>query len=125
MEKKMFLRASNLIFEKAKDLRNNLTPAESILWSYLRQKPLGHKFRRQHPISIYIADFYCHSLKLIIEVDGNIHDKDRVHTHDIERQRNLEAEGIGFLRFTNFAVEKNLEVVIETIERYIQNKTKD
>jgi len=66
MRKSMFIGASNLIFEKAKDLRNNPTHAETLLWGYLKQNPLSHKFRRQHPISIYVADFYCHSLKLTV-----------------------------------------------------------
>lgn len=118
----MFLGANNLLFERAKALRNNPTNAERIMWSYLRQKPLGHKFRKQHPISIYVADFYCHSLKLIIEVDGDIHCDEQVFQHDIERQKNLEADGIKFLRFTNGEVEKNLEKVILTIENYIVNQ---
>ena len=106
----MFIGASNLIFEKAKDLRNNPTHAETLLWGYLKQKPLGYKFRRQHPISIYIADFYCHALKLIIEIDGMIHANIDVCGNDVERQKKLEADGIKFLRFTNEQVEKKLEL---------------
>ncbi len=117
----MFLGADKLIFENAKAQRNNPTHAETILWAYLRQKPFGHKFRRQHPISIYIADFYCHSLKLIIEVDGKIHDYTQVLEHDLERQKNLENEGIKFLRFKNAEVEKQLELVILAIENFIIN----
>ncbi len=117
----MFLGADKLIFENAKAQRNNPTHAETILWAYLRQKPFGHKFRRQHPISIYIADFYCHSLKLIIEVDGKIHDNTQVLEHDLERQKNLENEGIKFLRFKNAEVEKQLELVILAIENFINN----
>lgn len=115
----MFLGADKLIFENARTLRENPTNAELVLWSYLKQKPLGYKFRRQHPISIYIADFYCHSLKLIIEVDGGIHSVPDVQKLDIERQKNLESDGINFLRFTNHEVEKNLETVIKKIEEYI------
>ena len=119
MKKKMFLGAHNLIFENAKALRNTPTPAESILWSYLKQKPSGYKFRRQHQISIYIADFYCHVLKLIIEIDGNVHAELEVVAKDIERQKNLEAEGISFIRFTNEQIEKNIEYAIKTIDAYI------
>ena len=115
----MFLGADRKIFENAKSLRANPTHEETILWSYLIQKPLGHKFRRQHPISIYVADFYCHALKLIVEVDGGIHKNSEVHRHDIERQKNLETEGISFLRFTNNDVLRNLELVIQKIEEYI------
>ncbi len=120
MEKKMFLKASNLIFEKARILRNNPTHAELMMWFYLKQKPPGHRFRRQHPISIYVADFYCHSLKMIIEIDGNVHAENEVRTNDETRQKNLEAEGISFLRFTNILVEKSLEKVISIIENYIR-----
>lgn len=105
--------------ENAKALRNNPTNAEELLWAYLWQKPLGHKFRRQHPISIYIADFYCHSLKLIIEIDGGVHGEVEVAKRDIERQKNLESEGIHFFRFTNEQVEKRIQEVIGAIENYI------
>ncbi len=123
MEKKMFLGADSHIFENARLLRDNLTRAESILWDYLRKKSLGYKFRRQHPISIYIADFYCHALKLIIEVDGGIHMDVEVQKRDRERQKYLESEGISFLRFTNDDVETRMERVIERIEEFIQAKT--
>jgi len=119
MERKMFLKASNLIFERAKALRNNPTHAEMILWSYLRQKPLGCKFRRQHPIANYVADFYSHELKMVIEVDGNIHNDNDVILKDMERQKDLEMRGISVLRFTNNEVEKYLETVIKKIENYI------
>jgi cyclase len=125
MKKQMFLGASNLVFENARALRNNPTHAENVIWQYLRQKPFGHKFRRQHPIGIYIADFYCHSLKLIVEIDGNIHETIEVAQRDAERQRHLESEGISFLRFTNKQVEKKMEEVSSKIENYIlssQNK---
>ena len=97
----MFLGADKLLFENAKTLRSNPTHAEIILCSYLKQRPLGYKFRRQHPISIYIADFYCHSIKLIIEVDGNVHEEIDTAMKDAERQKSIEAEGLSFIRFTN------------------------
>ena len=118
----MFLGADSHIFENARSLRDNLTLAETILWAYLRKKSLGSKFRRQHPISIYIADFYCHALKLIIEVDGGIHADAEVRKRDLERQNYLESEGISFLRFTNDDVEKRMELVIEKIEEFIKVK---
>ena len=118
----MFLGADNNIFDNARVLRKSPTHAESILWSYLRQKPMGYKFRRQHPISIYIADFYCHSLKLIIEVDGGIHLNSDVQKQDQERQKNLESEDLFFIRCKNEDVEKNLENVIKRIEEFISAK---
>jgi imidazole glycerol-phosphate synthase subunit HisF len=124
MRKKMFLGADHLIFQNAKELRKNMTHAETLLWGYLVQRPLGYKFRRQHPISIFIADFYSHALKLAIEVDGSIHDSNEAKEQDASRQQILEAEGIRFLRFTNEAVEKHLETVIKEIENYIIKNTK-
>ena len=70
----MWKGATPRIFSNAKKLRDNATDSENILWEALRNKRLdGYKFRRQHPLAIYIADFYCHELKLVIEVDGGYH----------------------------------------------------
>lgn len=69
----MFLGADRLIFQNAYALRGSMTDAETLLWGYLKGSQLGAKFRRQHPIGIYIADFYCHQRKLIIELDGSVH----------------------------------------------------
>ncbi len=90
----MFLGADRFIFQNAQTLRNTQTEAEAILWAYLKSKQLGVKFRRQHPLGIYIADFYCHSHKLVIELDGSIHNHPDVAANDILRQTNLEADGI-------------------------------
>jgi len=117
MKKKMFYGASNLIFEKAKELRNNLTFAELVLWGYLKQNPLGHKFRRQHPLGIFIADFYCHSLKLVIEVDGNIHDTLEAKINDERREHIIKSEGLSILRFRN----KEVKGLNEDLRRRILN----
>jgi imidazole glycerol-phosphate synthase subunit HisF len=77
MKRKMFSGADKLLFEKAAALRSRQTFAEELLWNYLRTKPLGFKFRRQHSFSNYILDFYCHALNLVIEVDGSIHQVQR------------------------------------------------
>jgi len=66
-----------------------MTPAENLLWGYLKGNRLGIKFRRQHPIDIYIADFYCHQLRLIIEVDGSIHSLPDLALSDSIRQKHL------------------------------------
>ena len=120
----MFLGATNLIFENAKALRYNPTHAELTLWGYLKQRPLGFKYRRQHPIAQYIADFYCHELKLIIEVDGSVHTDNEVIAKDIERQTFLEENGIHFLRFTNNDVERHLDLVINKIKNHVQSHGK-
>jgi cyclase len=123
MEKKMFLGASPELFKNAKELRENETKQEKILWQYLKGKPMGFKFRRQHPVKWYIVDFYCHFLKLVIEVDGGIHDLKQVKLHDIERQKFLEKDGLTFLRFSNQQIEKDFESVKTAIEtQLISNK---
>ena len=74
-DESMFKGASAKIFKNAEVLRNRMTESESLLWDKLKSKKFhGLKFRCQHPIQTYIADFYCHKLKLIIEIDGGYHD---------------------------------------------------
>ena len=116
----MFYGASPMIFELAKKLRNNVTPTEMILWGRLKEYFPQLKFRRQHPVSIYIADFYCHSKKIIIEIDGGIHNLPDIKNNDIIRQTDLESLGIKVLRFTTNDILKNLETTIEIIEKNIK-----
>jgi very-short-patch-repair endonuclease len=123
MEKKMFYQAGATIFHNARDLRNQPTDAERTLWMHLRTKPQGYKFRRQHPAGNYIIDFYCHSLKLAIEADGSIHDKDDIMQADAERQKILEASGITFIRFTNEEIMLHMDYVIEKIDQVINKCT--
>lgn len=120
MQKKMFLDATQSVFVNAAALRSQMTPAEKALWTYLRSRPMGYKFRRQHAISKYIADFYCHSLKLIIEVDGGIHDLKSVADNDKARQEFLASEGIRFLRLTNAEVLSAFDNVKAKIELQLQ-----
>jgi phosphoribosylformimino-5-aminoimidazole carboxamide ribotide isomerase len=120
MEKNMFYNAHPLIFKRAEELRNNQTESEELLWNYLRQNQLGLKFRRQHPASFYVLDFYAHSIKLAIEIDGNIHSLEEVKENDSIRQKHLEELGIHFLRFTNVQIKENLEEVIHSIKEKIQ-----
>ena len=108
----------------ARELRNSSTHAETILWGYLKTKPLGFKFRRQHPYSIYILDFYCHALKLIIEVDGKIHSLTDVKKNDERRQAVLEKDGLTVIRFENSEIEKTSDKVFNKIERLLR-KYKD
>ncbi len=116
----MFYKANPLIFKKAEEMRNNPTEAESLLWNYLRQNNLGVKFRRQHPADIYVLDFYSHQIKLAIEIDGDIHDLDKVKKNDSQRQSYLESLGIKFLRFSNIDVFERMELVIQKIEETIK-----
>lgn len=103
-------------------MRSHQTFAEELLWNYLRTKPFGFKFRRQHPFSNYILDFYCHSLKVAIEVDGSIHEVEAVKENDKERQAQLEAQGLTVLRFSNDAVRLTPEQVTQEIEACLKEK---
>ena len=117
----MFFGAWHLIFENAKELRKNMTEAERLLWFHLKKKPLGFKFRSQHPLSCFIADFYCHKAKLVIELDGSIHNLEEVKENDMHKQRILEEYGLTVMRFTNSEMFKTPKEVIEKIVRYLQN----
>jgi imidazole glycerol-phosphate synthase subunit HisF len=119
MEKRMHGGAIKHIYQRARELRNNTTHAETLLWGFLKTKPHDLKSRRQHPYSIFILDFYCHSLKLVIEVDGSIHNQPDVKINDRQRQELLEKDGITVLRFTNVQVEKSIEEVQKVIENFI------
>ena len=92
-----------------------MTDAEIVLWGHLRAGMSGLNFRRQHPIGIYIADFYCHKLKLIIEVDGSIHDKKEIKDYDIRREKDLVDWGYTVIRFSNRQVLKEQQFVIAEI----------
>jgi very-short-patch-repair endonuclease len=112
--------ASKLIFQRAEELRKFPTHEEQIVWEYLSGKKLGIKFRRQHPLFLYIADFYCHSLKLVIEIDGGIHNKTDVKINDSIRQEQIESFGIKVIRFTNEQVLKTPEIILQSISDTIK-----
>jgi very-short-patch-repair endonuclease len=120
MENKMHGVAQKPLFQRARELRSNSTHAEETLWGYLKTKPFGIKFRRQHPYSVYILDFYCHSLNLVIEVDGSIHNKEEVKMNDIERQKQLEKDSLTVVRFSNDQIIKAYEKTVENLNSLIQ-----
>jgi cyclase len=115
----MFEGASHLIFANAKHLRKNMTNAETVLWTYLKKDIIGFKIRRQHPIGLYIADFYCHKPKLMIELDGSIHNEPDIKEADDARQKELERWGYSIIRFTNEVVMTKPEEVIKIITEKI------
>ena len=115
----MFEGASHIIFTNAKHLRKNMTEAEKELWFCLKAGIDGLKFRRQHPIGIYIADFFCHKVKLIIEVDGAIHNEKDIKAADETRQKELEIWGYTIIRFTNQQVLEETEYVLKSIKEKI------
>jgi very-short-patch-repair endonuclease len=96
------------------ELRQKLTPAEKRLWQALRGSKLGgFKFRRQHPVGSFILDFYCPACKLVIELDGAIHNYQA--DYDAARTEHLEAYGYTVMRFQNEEVMQELEKVLERI----------
>ncbi len=118
----MFYNAKPYIFEIAKRLRKNMTGPEQLLWEKLKDKKLlGLRFRPQHPMDIFIADFYCHALKLVIEVDGGIHKSETQREYDLGREGELEKWDIKVIRFTNEEVENNIDYVINIIEKSCLN----
>ena len=118
----MFAGAESSLFQKAVQLRKSQTPSEDLLWGFLRTKPLGYKFLRQHPFKNYILDFYCHSLELAIEVDGSIHNMEDIKANDALRQNALEQYGLIVLRFRNEEINNELEKVIRTISNVIEQR---
>ena len=119
-ENTMFYGAKSDIFENAKLLRKNQTPAEKKLWSYLNKNKLGYKFRRQHPIATYIVDFYCHKLKLVIEVDGSYHLEEDQKNQDDIRTSELVQLGLKVIRFTNYEVIADIKSVVCRIKQEIE-----
>jgi very-short-patch-repair endonuclease len=100
----------------ARSLRRNATNAERRLWQGLRRKEVaGFRSRRQVPLGGFIADFASFDARLVIEVDGATHWTDEELAHDAARTTALAAQGFAILRFTNDAVFRNLEGVLETI----------
>ncbi len=103
--------------EMARDFRKAPTTSERELWSVLRRDQLGVSFRRQQPIGPFVVDFFCAGHRLIVEVDGPIHESQQ--ERDAERQRLLEACGYRVVRFTASDVEQNLPQVIAAIIGHI------
>ncbi|NEQ28797.1 MAG: DUF559 domain-containing protein [Microcoleus sp. SIO2G3] len=102
--------------ERAKELRHQMTEEEKILWQHLRANRLnGLHFRRQQIIDGFIADFYCHAARLVIEVDGQIHQQQA--EYDAERDRALSARGLRLLRIKNEEVRQNLDSVLARIAK--------
>lgn len=120
IEKNMYFGAKKELILQARELRKDMTKAEEILWSHFRKQRLdGVIFRRQHPIDIFIVDFYCHKLKLVIEVDGSIHESREVKERDENRTYELENFGLEVIRFTNDEVINDTEKVLKAIKQYL------
>ena len=109
--------------DRRKDLRNNLTPAVAALWRELKGSALGgRKFRRQHSIENYIVDFYCPDEKLIVELDGEIHNDPMQAEYDTVRDKRLKQLGNKILRFENNLMFNDMEGVLRTIQEKFNNE---
>ncbi len=113
----MFYGANPILFEFAKQLRKNETETEKILWQQLSRKNFyGFRFRRQHPIRYFIADFYCHQVNLAIELDGGVHLIPEQYKYDKDRDNELEELGLKVLRIKNDEIINNIESVLNKIK---------
>ena len=101
----------------AREMRRTPTPSEMILWEALRRRQLGVRFRRQHPLGgRYVVDFYCVAHRLVVEVDGAVHDSAEAAERDAARQAWLERMfGVRFVRVSAWLVERELPVAVERI----------
>lgn len=118
----MFYGANRNVFRKAHLLRNNQTESEKILWQRLSNNKLnGFRFKRQHPIGDYIADFYCHKAKLVIEIDGAYHNSPEQKIYDEDRRRIFEELGLVVIRFTDEEIFQEKDRIIQVIESMISS----
>lgn len=107
----------------SRELRNNASPVERKLWGALlaQSKGCGYKFRRQHPVHPYVADFACLSARVLVEIDGDSHDCQS--EYDAKRDCFLKSQGYSVLRISNKDVLENVEGVVETILACVEEKT--
>ena len=116
--------ADPLLYERLKGFayenRNNPTPAERLMWEMLRSNNLGVRFRRQHIIGPFIADFACVEEGLVIEIDGGYHQLPEQEISDYDRTVWLMSHGFNVLRFTNEEVLGDVDDVLEQIENYLE-----
>jgi len=121
-EAEMHYDAAGQLFSFSKELRENETPSEKELWKHLRKNLLGVKFRRQHPIGNYIADFYCHPARLIVELDGEYHQTEDQKRYDSSREEVLSQLGVKVIRFTNDEVFSGIDSVLGRIKQEVARK---
>ena len=115
--------ASRELVEQARRFRKEQTTAEELLWEVLRDRQLdGIKFRRQHPMARFILDFYCSSARLVIELDGAVHDLQQ--ERDEARTSALEGRGLRVIRFRNEEVFDALPSVLERILAAVEQGTR-
>ena len=109
--------------ERRRELRNRPTDGEHLLWYQLRGSKLdGRKFRRQHSIGPYIADFYCPEERLVVELDGNVHDEPAQRERDSKRTQYLNSQGITVLRFPSGVALSDQQSILDEIRKVWKGK---
>ncbi|MFI3272726.1 MAG: endonuclease domain-containing protein [Pseudomonadota bacterium] len=117
----MSLKYNNILIPRVKELRKNMTPQEKRLWyEFLREYPI--RFQRQKAIGHYIADFYCHRAKLIIELDGSQHYTDDGEAHDEKRTIEINKYKFEVLRFSNIEITEKFQECCECIHLAIEKR---
>ncbi|PIT86841.1 MAG: hypothetical protein COU33_00965 [Candidatus Magasanikbacteria bacterium CG10_big_fil_rev_8_21_14_0_10_43_6] len=114
---KHFSNTPNYIWRR-KNLRRKQTKAEKIFWLHIRKSQLGYKFRRQFQISKYIADFYCHKLKLVVEIDGWTHIGEDQQRYDAKRHAEIESRGYTVIRYTDTQVLSETNAVLQDLQNH-------
>ena len=108
--------------EQARELRQEMTSAETVIWDELRnRKFLGLKFRRQQIIDGFIVDFYCEQAKLVVEIDGSVHDTTEQQTYDEHRNKVFNAKGISVVRFSNDDVLSKTELSLDKLQKILND----
>jgi very-short-patch-repair endonuclease len=108
------------LISRARHLRKKMTPAETFLWSKLKNKQIGYCFYHQKPVGIFIVDFYCYHAKLAVEVDGGHHLSKQVIKYDQERSEYFTSISVKTIRFTNKEVLTDINQVLEKIKRELE-----
>jgi very-short-patch-repair endonuclease len=122
MRKFRFRQNTAGLLQAARDLRQNQTDAEEVLWQALRERQLhGIKFRRQYPVERFIFDFYCPEARLVVELDGSVHDETMQRERDAARTAALEARNYRVIRFRNHEVLRDLPSVLERIAATVED----
>lgn len=120
MSKRKIIPYEPYLKEYARQLRNNPTKSERILWRFLKGKQVrGYDFHRQKPLGRFIVDFFCHELKLVIELDGQTHHWEETAIKDVGKETALKSLGLNVLRFQDRLVFDEIQTVFRNIEAYV------
>ena len=108
--------------DRARKLRQEMSLPEILLWQQLKTRPKGLKFRKQHPIEPFTADFYCHEKSLVVEVDGIAHDMGDNPERDLRKNARFAEQGLEVLRVAAKDILKDVTASAQSIADYADNK---